>query len=427
MLKKDRWRIVDELAKSALELPTEQRESYLSRLDLGPSLTEEVRTMLKCACAAGSFLEAPYCEVMGKTRIVRLLAEELPDLGDHFRVIEKIGEGGMGIVYLVEQFKPLQRMLALKVIRTPEASPEIQARFSAEHQAMAWMNHPNIAQIYTTGTTASGRPYFTMEYLPGMQIVTYCRIRKLGLTERLQLFLRVCDGVQHAHLRGVIHRDLKPSNIIIIEQNHEPIPKIIDFGIAKTVRGVSTGSPHLQLDAHVVVGTPPYMSPEQTKNHGKVDTRTDVYALGAILYELVCGRPPLQLETAPISLRTLFKKIQDFEVTPPSEVWVSDPAEAQEATGLNPLRTHLCRTELDAIVQRALAKNPTQRYDSVQDLALQVKALLLKSRFIPTELFRKFLAWLTPRENRQLPLSDHLHIGRRDQATRWHFRRQGRL
>lgn len=380
--------------------------------------------MVKCACASKSFLEAPYCEIFGKTRIVQLLTEELPDLGENFTVIEKIGEGGMGIVYLVEQHHPMHRLLALKIIRDSDANKDVMARFFSEYQAMAWLNHPFIAQIYSSGSTSTGRPYYTMEHLPGCQIVSYCRIRRLALTERLLIFLKICEGVKHAHLRGIIHRDLKPSNIIIIEQNHIPTPKIIDFGIAKSVNGISIGSPCLQHDNQFVVGTPSYMSPEQAKNQGKVDTRTDVYSLGTILYELLCGRPPLQLDETHISINTLLRKIQHFRVTPPSVVWSKDPIETKEATGLSVLRTRALDSEVDAIIRKALAKQADQRYESVQDLASDIESLLIKSRFIPTELFRKFVAWLTT--GKSLHRSQ---FGKRQrhhsQAARWHHRGTG--
>jgi len=209
-----------------------------------------------------------------------------------YRLLQLLGEGGMGEVWLVEQTQPVRRQVALKVIKAGMDTRQVVSRFEAERQALALMDHPAIATVFDGGTTPEGRPYFVMEYVKGEPITTYCDRQRLTTAERLALFTQLCQGVQHAHQKGVIHRDLKPSNVLVTIQDNRPVPKIIDFGVAKATAQHLTERT-LFTELGVMVGTPEYMSPEQAEMGGlDIDTRTDVYALGVVLYELLAGALP---------------------------------------------------------------------------------------------------------------------------------------
>ncbi|HXH89970.1 MAG TPA: serine/threonine-protein kinase, partial [Thermoanaerobaculia bacterium] len=202
-----------------------------------------------------------------------------------------LGTGGMGVVYLAAQVEPIRRRVALKVIKPGSASREILARFSTERQALATMSHPNVAKIFDAGTTAEGDPFFVMEYVNGVRITEYCDTHCLSIRERLELFASVCDAVQHAHQKGIIHRDLKPSNVLVTTEDGKPVPKVIDFGLAKA--GTLEAETLSVTKDGIVLGTPEYMSPEQAGMMSiDVDARTDIYSLGILLYELLVGEPP---------------------------------------------------------------------------------------------------------------------------------------
>jgi non-specific serine/threonine protein kinase/serine/threonine-protein kinase len=213
----------------------------------------------------------------------------------NYKIAEQIARGGMGVVYRAEQQYPVRRMVALKVIKPGMDSEQGIARFEAERQALALMDHPNIARVLDAGTTSSGRLYFVMELVDGLPVTEYCEKHQLDLRARLELFVSICLAIQHAHQKGVIHRDIKPSNVLVTEYDGKPVPKVIDFGIAKAMHEPLTErSMHTQAGA--VIGTFEYMSPEQAGSFGEdIDTRTDVYSLGIILYELLAGAPPLDL------------------------------------------------------------------------------------------------------------------------------------
>ena len=224
------------------------------------------------------------------------LVDPVPSVIGSYRVLERIGEGGMGVVYLAEQAPPLVRRVAVKLIRSAVPGDRASARFESERQTLAVMDHPNIARVFDAGSTSDSRPYFVMEYVAGESITDHCDARRLGIEPRLELFLRVCDGVQHAHRNAVIHRDIKPSNILVTTVDGTAVPKIIDFGVAKAL-DTESGPASTLTQFGQIVGTPEYLSPEQAAlGGGAVDTRTDVYSLGVVLYELLVGSTPFERE-----------------------------------------------------------------------------------------------------------------------------------
>jgi serine/threonine protein kinase/tetratricopeptide (TPR) repeat protein len=298
-----------------------------------------------------------------------------------YRLLQRLGEGGMGEVWLAEQMQPIQRQVAIKVIKAGMDTAQIVARFQAERQALAMMDHPAIARVFDAGSTPEGRPYFAMEYVRGEPITSYCDRHRLQLHERLELLIQVCDGVQHAHQKAIIHRDLKPSNVLVTLQDDRPVPKIIDFGVAKaTTRALTEGTLFTEVGA--LIGTPEYMSPEQAEMGGlDIDTRTDVYALGVILYELLTG-------TLPFDGRALREKGLDEirrtirEVEPPrpstritqSGTALSDVAQNRRS---EPGRlVGQLRGDLDWITMRALEKDRTRRYATANALALDIRRSL---------------------------------------------------
>jgi eukaryotic-like serine/threonine-protein kinase len=286
-----------------------------------------------------------------------------------YRLLHLLGEGGMGQVWLAEQTQPVHRQVALKVIKAGMDTAQVIARFGAERQALVLMDHPAIARVFDAGATPQGRPYFAMEYVRGESITAYATRHRLSIPERIGLFAQVCEGVQHAHQKGIIHRDLKPSNILVTIRDDRPVPKIIDFGLAKAMtQSLTERTLHTELGA--LIGTPEYMSPEQAEMTGlDIDTRTDVYALGVILYELLSGTLPFE----PQSLRAkgvdeIRRTIRDVDPPKPSTRVSSVVGGASSMHGDAARLAGQLRGDLDWITMKALEKDRTRRYASVGDL-----------------------------------------------------------
>jgi non-specific serine/threonine protein kinase/serine/threonine-protein kinase len=295
-----------------------------------------------------------------------------------YRLLERIGDGGMGEVWLAEQQRPVRRQVALKIIKAGLDTAQVVARFEAERQALALMDHPAIAKVFDAGTTELGRPYFAMEFVRGESLMAYCERHRLTIRDRLELFVHICEGVQHAHQKGIIHRDLKPSNILVSAQGDRPAPKIIDFGVAK-----ATSQPLIERTLYTslggFVGTLEYMSPEQAEMGGvDVDTRADVYALGAVLYELLTGELPFDRRQF---VTSGFDEIRHAirEIRPPKpSTRVTQLGDAADAAAHRRQTTHgslktLLRGDLDWITMKALEKDRARRYPTAMDFAADVR------------------------------------------------------
>jgi WD40 repeat protein/serine/threonine protein kinase len=315
---------------------------------------------------------------------------DIPESIGHYRILECLGEGGMGLVYKAEQREPVRRVVALKVIKLGMDTKDVVARFDAERQALAMMNHPNVARVFEAGMTETGRPYFAMEHVAGVPLTEYCDSNKLTTRRRLELFIPICHAVQHAHQKGIIHRDLKPSNILVGVVDGKPVPKVIDFGIAKaTNQQLTQHTVYTQTGA--LIGTPEYMSPEQAKTSGlDVDTRTDIYSLGVILYELLTGTLPFDPETLHrAGYEAMARIIREEEPQKPStklDVIGKSLEKKHETAPLEELARRRrsdfrslmreLRGDLDWIVLRAMEKDRTRRYESAAAMAEDVEKYL---------------------------------------------------
>ena len=306
-------------------------------------------------------------------------AHRPPEQIGPFRVLEKIGEGGMGVVYRAEQREPVRRIVALKVIKLGMDTKEVVARFDAERQALAMLAHPNVARVFEAGMTDAGRPYFAMEHVPGVPLTQYCDEHQFTTRQRLDIFIPICQAVQHAHQKGIIHRDLKPTNILITLVDGQPVPKVIDFGIAKATNHALTQHT-LFTQTGALIGTPEYMSPEQAQTSGlDVDTRTDIFSLGVILYELLTGTLPLDPKALrEAGLDEMARLIKTAEPQKPSTRLTTLAASAKPDTAAGrarDLRTvqRELRGDLDWIVLKAIEKDRSRRYETANALAMDLR------------------------------------------------------
>jgi hypothetical protein len=298
-----------------------------------------------------------------------------------YKLVQWLGEGGGGVVYLAEQEEPVQRQVALKIIKLGMDTRRVIARFEAERQVLALMNHPNIAHVLDAGATETGRPFFVMELVHGIRITHYCEQNHVPLRQRLELFQQVCLAIQHAHQKGVIHRDIKPSNILITIRDGVPVPKIIDFGIAKATTG-RLSERTVYTGAGQMIGTPAYMSPEQVQGSGMdVDTRSDIYSLGVVLYELLTSRPPFDNEELLcLGVDEMRRTICEREPQRPSAmVEMLQRDRARESAGHLPapeIPAATLRGDLDSIVMKALEKDQSRRYETANGLAIDIRRYL---------------------------------------------------
>ena len=313
--------------------------------------------------------------------VIRDVHREQPgDVIGPYKLLQVIGEGGMGSVFMAEQTKPVQRRVALKIIKAGMDSKSVIARFEAERQALAMMDHPNIAKVLDTGATDAGHPFFVMELVKGVEITKYCDEKRLNLKKRLELFISVCQAIQHAHQKGIIHRDIKPSNVLVAQYDGTPVPKVIDFGVAKATAQKLTERT-LFTEFGQVIGTIEYMSPEQAElNQLDIDTRSDVYSLGVLLYELLTGSTPLDgKQLRSVAFIEMLRMIREEEPSKPSAKVSTSATLASIAAsrGVEPERLgKIVKGELDWIVMKALDKDRTRRYQSATALAEDIQRYL---------------------------------------------------
>ena len=390
----------EEIFYSALEMKSpDQRKVFLDRACQGDgNLRTVVERLLASQPKAEKFFQEGGVARLRVEQVARSLMDT-PGLADNsdepakqdesigqcigpYKLLQRIGEGGCGVVYMAEQEKPVHRRVALKIIKLGMDTKSVVARFEAERQALALMDHPNIARVLDAGATGSGRPYFVMELVRGVKITEYCDQNELDTRERLKLFIPVCHAIQHAHQKGVIHRDIKPSNILVTIVDGKPVPKVIDFGIAKAIEGRLTDNT-IFTAYEQFIGTPAYMSPEQAVMSGvDVDTRSDIYSLGVLLYELLTGRTPFETkELLQSGIEGLRRTLQEREPQRPSAIVTtmqgSALAQMARRRHAEPMKLiSLLHGDLDWIVIRALEKDRARRYQTANGLAMDVQRFL---------------------------------------------------
>ena len=364
--------------EAARQLPAEQRAVYLDGACGGDSaLRERIEALLRAHDEAGMFLVTSPAAL---TIVSPPLTEKPGDRIGRYKLLQQIGEGGCGVVYMAEQEEPVRRRVALKIIKLGMDTKQVIARFEAERQALALMDHPSIAKVLDAGATETGRPFFVMELVRGMAITNYCDENNLPMQRRLELFVQVCQAVQHAHQKGIIHRDLKPSNILVTVNDGVAVPKVIDFGIAKATSGQPLTDKTLFTAFEQFIGTPAYMSPEQAVMTSlDVDTRSDIYSLGVLLYELLTGQPPFDPEELlQAGFDEMRRTIREREPAKPSTRLNTMLRGELTTTARNrhtepPRLVHLVRGDLDWIVMKCLEKDRARRYETANGLAADIQ------------------------------------------------------
>jgi eukaryotic-like serine/threonine-protein kinase len=383
----ERWQRVKELLHQAMQMAPERRARFLDDACAAePGLRPEVESLLAAdANVPDDFLQAaPMASALTGQSDRNLDGSDLASgqiFALHFRLLNQLGEGGMGQVWLAEQTFPVRRQVALKLIKAGMYDAAVVQRFASERQSLAIMDHPAIAKVFDAGATPQGQPYFVMEYVPGLPITEYCDQKKLSIRERLQLFIQACEGVQHAHQKAIIHRDLKPANILVVEVDGKPVPRIIDFGLAKATTPLQAGERAFTKMGHFL-GTPGYMSPEQMDlSVHDIDTRTDVYSLGVVLYVLLTGLKPFETtQRQEQPLDELLRKLRQEDPPRPSAKVSSDRKSsitAAEARGTERRQlVRLLRGDLDGITCKALERDRSRRYGTPSELAADLRRYL---------------------------------------------------
>jgi WD40 repeat protein/serine/threonine protein kinase len=372
----------DSIFCRAIEVASaEDRASYIARAcGNDADLRRAVEKLVAAHFRAGSFLEPPALAAAATAEEPPVAERPGTAIGP-YKLLEQLGEGGFGVVFLAEQTQPVRRKVALKILKAGMDTRQVVARFEAERQALALMDHPNIAQVFDGGTTGTGRPYFVMELVKGVPITEFCDQNQLTPRQRLELFVPVCQAVQHAHQKGLIHRDLKPSNVLVTMQNGAPVVKVIDFGVAKAL-GQQLTDKTLVTGVAQMVGTPLYMSPEQAGTSSQdVDTRSDIYSLGVLLYELLTGTTPFNKERFKgAGYDEIRRIIREEEPARPS-TRLSTLGQAATTLSANRRtelrkRSALVRGELDWVVMKALEKDRNRRYETANGFAMDVQRYL---------------------------------------------------
>ena len=372
----------DEIFEQAQQLSGEARAAYLRNVIGDEQLRRHMENLLQANADAGTFLNQPAAastETIAIATDTVLVIEKSGDKIGRYKLHEQIGEGGCGVVYVAEQEEPVRRRVALKVIKLGMDTKQVIARFEAERQALALMDHPNIAKVLDGGATDTGRPYFVMELVRGIKITDYCDKNNLSTEERLKLFIQVCSAIQHAHQKGIIHRDIKPSNILVTLHDGVPVPKVIDFGIAKATSDQRLTDKTIHTAFEQFIGTPAYMSPEQAEMSGlDIDTRSDIYSLGVLLYELLTSRTPFDAATLlKAGLDQMRRIIREQEPQRPStRLSTLEDADltsvALRRRAESPKLIKLICGDLDWIVMKSLEKDRTRRYETANGLALDI-------------------------------------------------------